>query len=139
MFLAKEKALYKNMNMMKQQNQMFVGFYWAASEYEAQIKQTIVGDGNSTTKIQPYDQHFIPRPTFFKPNEFTEIWSTIVDTYGVPSYQEASPVPVSIVTFPFFFGIMFGDMGHGSILFFVAAYLTLFNNQLKGGLLNDFL
>ena len=43
----------------------------------------------------------------------------IVDTYGVPQYKEANPAFITIATFPFFFGVMFGDMGHGSIL---AAY-----------------
>jgi len=31
---------------------------------------------------------------------------------------------------------MFGDFGHGSIIFFAASVLVLFNNQLKGGLLD---
>jgi len=51
-----------------------------------------------------------------------------VDTYGVPTYLEANPVPVSIVSFPFLFGMMFGDMGHGSIYLFIGTVLTLFNN-----------
>jgi len=37
----------------------------------------------------------------------------------------------TIVTFPFFFGMMFGDMGHGSILFFFATYLVLMHDRLK--------
>jgi V-type H+-transporting ATPase subunit a len=60
----------------------------------------------------------------------------IVDTYGVPTYLEANPVPVSIVTFPFFFGMMFGDMGHGSLILVLGSYLCLFYNQIKGGSLN---
>jgi V-type H+-transporting ATPase subunit a len=28
--------------------------------------------------------------------------------------------------------MMFGDMGHGSIYFFIGAVFVLFNNQLKG-------
>mmetsp|Transcript_13732 Transcript_13732/g.23419 ORF Transcript_13732/g.23419 Transcript_13732/m.23419 type:complete len:236 (+) Transcript_13732:376-1083(+) len=32
MFLAKEKALYKTLNMMKMQNQSFIGYFWAPIE-----------------------------------------------------------------------------------------------------------
>jgi V-type H+-transporting ATPase subunit a len=80
-----------------------------------------------------YDNHSIPRPTYFKTTDFTAIFQLIVDTYGVPTYLEANPVPVSIVTFPFFFGMMFGDMGHGSLFLMLGSFLTLFNNSLKGG------
>lgn len=38
---------------------------------------------------------------------------------------------LTIATFPFFFGMMFGDMGHGSVLFFTAAVIVLFNDSLK--------
>lgn len=37
----------------------------------------------------------------------------------------------TIVTFPFFFGMMFGDIGHGSILFMFASFLTLRYESLK--------
>lgn len=35
------------------------------------------------------------------------------------------------MTFPFFFGIMFGDYGHGSLIFFVGLILTLFSDKIK--------
>jgi V-type H+-transporting ATPase subunit a len=50
----------------------------------------------------------------------------LVDTYGIPSYREANPALLTGVTFPFFFGMMFGDMGHGSILLVFASILVLF-------------
>ena len=81
-------------------------------------------------RISVYENHQIALPTYIKINKFTGIYQTIVDTYGVPTYLEANPAVLSIATFPFFFGMMFGDMGHGSILFFIAAYLVLFNKKL---------
>jgi V-type H+-transporting ATPase subunit a len=39
-----------------------------------------------------------------------------VDTYGVPRYQEANPGLFTMVTFPYMFGFMFGDIGHGFVL-----------------------
>lgn len=85
----------------------------------------------SAVKVQLFENHNIARPTYIKLNDVTKMFQLIVDTYGVPRYQEANPAMFTIVTFPFFFGVMFGDMGHGSILFFFAAYLTLRYDTLK--------
>jgi V-type H+-transporting ATPase subunit a len=35
------------------------------------------------------------------------------------------------VTFPFLFGVMFGDMGHGGLLLLTAIFICLFSNQIK--------
>jgi len=32
MFLAQEKNLYQNLNMMKEQNQSMIGYFWAPAE-----------------------------------------------------------------------------------------------------------
>lgn len=41
-----------------------------------------------------------------------ELPQEIVNTYGVPTYQEFNPAPLYIVTFGLFIGVMFGDVGH---------------------------
>lgn len=47
----------------------------------------------------------------------------IVDTYGVPNYKEVNPAVFACVTFPFLFGVMFGDIMHGGLLLGFALYL----------------
>jgi len=86
-----------------------------------------------------YDNHNIAKPTKFKTNVVTFPFQLIVDTYGVPTYTEANPALISIVTFPFLFGMMFGDMGHGSILLMGALYLVFNANNLKNGALGQVL
>ena len=56
-------------------------------------------------------------PTYIKTNEFTAAFQMIVTTYGVPRYKEFNPTVFNMVTFPFLFGMMFGDIAHGLILF----------------------
>ena len=60
---------------------------------------------------------------------YLEIVQGIVNTYGVPRYREANPALFTIVTFPFLFGIMYGDIGHGVCLFAFGCYLIA--NQRK--------
>ena len=68
-------------------------------------------------------------PTFFKLNEFTKIFHMITDTYGTPVYQEINPGIILIITFPFMFGLMFGDIGHGMIFLLLGIKLTVFPSK----------
>ncbi len=56
------------------------------------------------------------QPTYIETNEFTFSFQELVDTYGTPSYKERNPSFFAIVTFPFLFGLMFGDIFHGGFL-----------------------
>lgn len=63
-------------------------------------------------------------PTYFRLSVFTSSFQGIVDTYGVPRYQEANPGLFTIITFPFLFGVMYGDIGHGSVLFAFSIWMV---------------
>jgi V-type H+-transporting ATPase subunit a len=62
-------------------------------------------------------------PTYFKLNSVNFAFQDIINTYGVPRYQEVNPALFTVVTFPFIFGVMFGDIGHGFMLFLLGIYL----------------
>jgi len=57
-----------------------------------------------------------------------------VDTYGIPTYQEANPTVFNMVTFPFLFGVMFGDIGHGGILFAIGICLCVYKDKIPESL-----
>ena len=49
----------------------------------------------------------------------------IVNEYGVPRYREINPGLFTIITFPFMFGVMFGDIEHGGLLTLLGLWLVL--------------
>lgn len=46
-------------------------------------------------------------------------------------YKEVNPAVFAIVTFPFLFGVMFGDVGHGGLLLIAGILMCLFNDQIQ--------
>ena len=56
----------------------------------------------------------------------------------MPSYKEINPTLFTITTFPFLYGVMFGDMGHGSLLMIFSLFLIFHKiNKNKPSFLDD--
>lgn len=62
-------------------------------------------------------------PTSLENPSLLRAFQSLVTTYGQPGYGELDPTPLLALTFPFIFGLMFGDVGHGALLALVGALL----------------
>ena len=58
---------------------------------------------------------------------------------GVARYREVNPAVFTIVTFPFLFAVMFGDVGHGLLMLLFASWLVLSEKKLARQDLGDIL
>lgn len=76
-------------------------------------------------------------PTYFETNKVTSSFQEIVHAYGIARYREVNPTVFTIVTFPFLFAVMFGDVGHGLLMLFFALYLVLSEKSLGKQQLNE--
>ncbi len=72
-------------------------------------------------------------PTHFTLNDFRWPFQEFVNTYGVPRYKEANPALFTAATFPFLYGVMYGDIGHGSILLGAGLFLVLSYSRMAKG------
>lgn len=125
----KEKAIYETMNLFNYdvRRKTLVAEGWVPTRDLTMIHMALRhATEESGTSVVPILQELhtskMP-PTFTRTNKFTEGFQTIMDAYGIATYQEVNPGLFAIVTFPFLFAVMFGDIGHGLIIFFAALYM----------------
>ncbi len=76
------------------------------------------------------------RPTKLRNNWLVRPFELLVKTYGTPNYQEMDPTFFVAITYMMLFGIMFGDLGQGFILFLAGLFVSKKVNAMGGGILS---
>ncbi|KAJ9444670.1 V-type proton ATPase subunit a3 [Diplonema papillatum] len=130
-YVVKEKALFHCLNMMKIDKgaSFATAVAWIPSRFVPKVRavveaQHLCGLGKETLDVTEAD---VP-PTYFETNDFTGTFQGIIDSYGVPRYREINPVAFTIVTFPWLFGLMYGDVGHG-LMIVLGSVVMIYNQQ----------
>jgi V-type H+-transporting ATPase subunit a len=137
LYVAREKSIYYALNMLRLENTYYQAFCWIPDESLDQVREvltTLIKDQSHMAASQILAAPHPPGaqvPTYIRTNDFTFAAQEIVNTYGIPRYKEVNPGLFTVASFPFLFGVMFGDIAHGSILTAFALYLILFENKLR--------
>jgi len=129
LFCLKEKAIYSVLNYCEEGMALRVNVWYPANDepkIQAALKRAQEGDlsGQGAFLNPDNGKWRTTPPTYIRTNEYTEAFQEVVDTYGIPRYQEANPALLAVVTFPFIFGMMYGDVGHGSLLLLSGIWLV---------------
>ncbi|SOV22155.1 vacuolar proton translocating ATPase subunit A, putative [Plasmodium sp. DRC-Itaito] len=136
LFCKKERHIYNNLNYFEGSDITLRCDCWYSANDEEKIRHILINKSSNdlVSALLLSDKVLRPNvspPTYIKTNEFTKSYQSMVDTYGVPRYGEINPAISTIITFPFLFGIMYGDVGHGLCIFLFALFLILMNNKVK--------
>lgn len=74
-------------------------------------------------------------PTKLKNGFFARPFAMMVEMYGLPSYNGINPTVFFAITYTLLFGMMFGDLGQGAVLFLAGLFMTHKQKNKIGGIL----
>ena len=128
--VTREKTIYHTMNMFKADvSGMLRGEGWVIARQEVDARKALTkahGQFESLPSLlEEVPQPWPTPPTYFYLDKYTEAFQEFVDTNGVPRYKEVNPALYTAASFPFLFGIMYGDIGHGLCVMIAGLYLIL--------------
>jgi V-type H+-transporting ATPase subunit a len=135
--IKKEKAVYQTLNLLSYDHarKTLIAEAWCPTNSLPLIKATLQDVNNRAGLSVPSIINEIRTnktpPTYQKTNKFTEGFQTIINAYGTAKYQEVNPGLPTIVTFPFLFAVMFGDLGHGFLMVCAASAMIYWEKPLK--------
>mmetsp|Transcript_11003 Transcript_11003/g.32964 ORF Transcript_11003/g.32964 Transcript_11003/m.32964 type:complete len:841 (-) Transcript_11003:131-2653(-) len=138
-----EKAVYHTLNKLSVDvtRKVLVAEAWAPARERSRIQDalhSVADHSNSSVGVMftPLVTYETP-PTYFATDKVSYGFQCIVDAYGVARYREVNPTIFTIMTFPFLFAVMFGDVGHGVLMLLLCLYLVINEKKMAKADLGD--
>ena len=124
----KQLLLYENVNILKKyivhdQNGTFYIVLWVSKDNAENIKSILSNYKNVDYDIFDDDED-IQAPTKLKNIKIFRPFETLIKMYGVPNSKEIDPTGLVAITAFIMFGFMFGDVGHGLVIFILGLILA---------------
>ncbi|KPV75799.1 uncharacterized protein RHOBADRAFT_35560 [Rhodotorula graminis WP1] len=139
----KEKVVFATLNLWQwdQGRKTLVAEGWVPTRdipaVQAALRRASENAGTAVSALLHELRTTKTPPTFHRTNKFTEGFQSIIDAYGIGSYQEVNPGLFTVITFPFLFAVMFGDIGHGCLMTGSALTLILLEKKFTKGTGNE--
>lgn len=111
---------------------------WVASSDVERMAKDLNTLTEGRIALQAYETDEVPDvknglekvPVNYKHNRVVKSFERMVFSYGIPLYGTIDPTPIVAVLFTLLFGIMFGDLGQGMVIFFVGLFLYFSKTQM---------
>ena len=107
---------------------MYVLSGWIPADTLIKIRKTVEEEAPMTTimveETKDITYSGIRVPTLLQNSSIFKAFQDIVSMYSLPSYGEIDPSPIVAISFILFFGFMFGDIGHGLMIFLGSVILV---------------
>jgi V-type H+-transporting ATPase subunit a len=141
--ICKRKMIYDTFNKFDYdvRRKVFVADAWAPESrvYDVYktLEQATARAGVETKPVLNLISTKATPPTHLPVNKMCYGFQALVNTYGTPRYREVNAGAFAVILFPFLFGIMFGDLGHGTLLMLFGLGMIRYESHFEGKKLDD--
>jgi len=106
---------------------------WVPRDEIPRIKRDLTSSVGKLVVVEEIETG-APPPTLVTPPKTLVPFQKLVNAFSIPRYNEVNPAAFIWLTFPLFFGFMFGDVGQGLLLMLagILSYKYLKNRKMGG-------